>query len=304
MAPRVGVPVAIGDPVLVSTEVAAAGGVVVRGAPGARELLIVHRPHYDDWTHPKGKLARGESFEDAALREIEEETGFRCIPGAELPEVRYLDAQRRPKVVRYWLMQPVGEGAYEPNDEVDAIRWVVPDEARGLLSYPRELDTLEAALALDEPVYLVRHGKAGARAMWTGRDDDRPLTGKGLRQAERLPAQLALDDVRRVVSSRARRCVDTVAPLALALGVSVELDARLREGAPAEEALECLRTLGGPAVACTHGDVFRAIVEPVIAERPAEGSYGWKKGATWALERDAGTIVGARYIAPPRDRVR
>ena len=153
----------------------------------------MHRPRYDDWTHPKGKLARGESFEDAALREMQEETGFRCIPGPELPEVRYLDAQRRPKVVRYWLMQPVGEGAYEPNDEVDAIRWVVPDEARGLLSYPRELDTLAAALALDEPVYLVRHGKAGARTMWTGRDDDRPLTGKGLRQAERLPAQLALD---------------------------------------------------------------------------------------------------------------
>ncbi len=299
-----GVAVAIGNPVLVSEEVAAAGGVVMRGTPGERELLIVHRPRYNDWTHPKGKLEDEESFEDAALREIEEETGWRCAPGPELPSVRYLDGRTRPKVVRYWLMQPMGEGTYEPNDEVDAIRWVVPDEARGLLSYPRELDTLDAALALDEPVYLVRHAKAGSRAMWTARDDDRPLSGKGQRQAERLLDQLRLAYVRRVISSRAHRCVATVVPIAQALGVSVELDDRLREGTPLEAARECLRTLGGPSVACTHGDLFRALVEPIIAERPADGSYGWKKGATWVIERDAGTAIGARYIPPPRDRVR
>ena len=78
-------------------EVLAAGGVVVRDAPGAREVVLVHRPRYDDWTHPKGKLDPGESFEDAALREVLEETGWRCALGPELPHVTYADATGRPK---------------------------------------------------------------------------------------------------------------------------------------------------------------------------------------------------------------
>jgi 8-oxo-dGTP diphosphatase len=121
----------------VSDRVDAAGGVVERDG----RVLLVHRPRYDDWTFPKGKLDPGESFEDAALREVEEETGVRCTLGRELPPTSY-EVNGRPKLVRYWLMSPDAELDFAPNDETDDIRWVTPDEARALLTYDRDRDVL------------------------------------------------------------------------------------------------------------------------------------------------------------------
>ena len=123
----------------VSERIEAAGGVVVRDG----RLLLVHRPRYDDWTFPKGKLDPGESFESAALREVEEETGVRCSLGRELPSSHY-EVNGRPKLVRYWLMTPQGETPFVPNDETDDLRWVAPNEARALLTYDRDRDVLSA----------------------------------------------------------------------------------------------------------------------------------------------------------------
>jgi 8-oxo-dGTP diphosphatase len=100
-------------------------------------VAIVHRPKYGDWTLPKGKLDSDESFEEAALREVLEETGLRCELGEELGSTTYTDAKGRPKVVRYWGMTPVS-GTFQPNDEVDELRWVTPEEARRLLTYERD----------------------------------------------------------------------------------------------------------------------------------------------------------------------
>ncbi len=125
----------------VSDRVDAAGGVVVRDGL----VLLVHRPRYDDWTFPKGKLDPGELFEQAALREVEEETGLRCSLGRELPAARY-DVGGRPKLVRYWLMTAQDETPFVPNDETDALRWATPDEARALLSYDRDREVLAAAV--------------------------------------------------------------------------------------------------------------------------------------------------------------
>lgn len=125
-------------------EVEAAGGVVWRQVDGGRvEVLVVHRPRYDDWSFPKGKLDPGETHEAAARREVWEETGLECELGAELPEVRYADRFGRSKRVRYWAMQVTG-GSFAPNDEVDALRWASPDEARALLSYARDTAPLDA----------------------------------------------------------------------------------------------------------------------------------------------------------------
>jgi len=119
--------------------VQAAGGAVTRNArDGTLEVLVVHRPRYDDWSLPKGKLEPGESFEEAARREIEEETGVQVELGAALPTTDYVDRHGRPKVVHYWRMTPVGETAWQPNDEVDETRWITVAEAGTLLSYEHD----------------------------------------------------------------------------------------------------------------------------------------------------------------------
>ena len=127
-------------------EVRAAGGVVWRRGPdGEAEVLLVHRPRYDDWSLPKGKREPGETDEACARREVEEETGLLVTLGAELPEVRYRDHRDRPKVVRYWVMEPLGDAAaFTPNDEVDEIRWCSIADARAQLSYAHDRDLVTA----------------------------------------------------------------------------------------------------------------------------------------------------------------
>ncbi len=127
-------------------EIHAAGGVVVRQGPGGREFAVVHRPRYDDWSLPKGKLERGESFAAGALREIEEETGMRCRLGEELPEVRYTVGDGRLKVVRYWLMTPLA-GEFAVNEEVDELRWLDAVGARELLDYEHDVRLIDHAEA-------------------------------------------------------------------------------------------------------------------------------------------------------------
>jgi 8-oxo-dGTP diphosphatase len=119
--------------------VRAAGGVVTRRrADGLREYLVVHRPRYDDWSLPKGKLEPGEGPEDAARREVEEETGMVVELGDELPTCEYVDRHGRPKIVHYWQMTAVGQGDWKPNDEVDETRWITAPEAATLLSYEHD----------------------------------------------------------------------------------------------------------------------------------------------------------------------
>jgi 8-oxo-dGTP diphosphatase len=117
----------------------ASGGLIVRDG----RVVVVHRPKYDDWSLPKGKANAGESDEECALREIEEETGLRVTLGEELAPTTYFDAQGRPKRVRWWRMTPIS-GEFTPTKEVDELRWLTPDEARSLLSYTRDVELLDA----------------------------------------------------------------------------------------------------------------------------------------------------------------
>jgi 8-oxo-dGTP diphosphatase len=128
-------------------EVFAAGGLVWRRANGDLETVLVHRPRYDDWSLPKGKLDPGESFEEAALREVEEETGLRCELGDFLGETTYRDNKGREKLVRFWTME-AGEGEFAPDDEVDELRWVPLGEAAGLLSYDFDRELAAKARAM------------------------------------------------------------------------------------------------------------------------------------------------------------
>ena len=131
-----------------AAEVRAAGGVVWRRAADGVEVLLVHRPRYDDWSFPKGKNDPGEGDEACALREVAEETGIVAELGDELPTVTYVDHRGRPKVVRYWAMQVLRDGGFEPGDEVDELRWVRLDVAAAILSYQHDVGVLRAAASL------------------------------------------------------------------------------------------------------------------------------------------------------------
>jgi len=143
-APRSGGPA--GRPL--SCVVRAAGGVVVQGSGATAAVLLVHRSAYDDWTFPKGKVEPGETDEECAVREVEEETGLRCLLGSELPATEYVDGRGRPKCVRYWAMDVVA-GVLQFVNEVDAARWVTVSEAAELLTYERDLDVLREVNAME-----------------------------------------------------------------------------------------------------------------------------------------------------------
>jgi len=125
-----------------AAEVKASGGVVTRG--GA--VALVHRPRYDDWSFPKGKLDRGETWEECALREVREEIGLTCRLGEELPPTSYRDNKGRAKLVRYWRMEPL-EGEFVPSDEVDEVRWLAPEDAERLLTYEHDRELLREVAA-------------------------------------------------------------------------------------------------------------------------------------------------------------
>lgn len=149
-------------------------------------------------------------------------------------------------------------------------------------------------------VFLVRHAKAGDRVRWTKPDHIRPLTEAGLRQAEALVSQLADLRIERVISSRYVRCVQTVQPLATALGLSVETDDALAEGAGLDETLALFASLDRPAAMSTHGDVLENVIGHLQgAGVPGADARLGKKGSTWVLDLEGGDVTAGTYLEPP-----
>ena len=257
------------------TDVLAAGAVVFR--PG-REVLLVHRPRYDDWSFPKGKLDPGEHLTACAVREVEEETGLRVRLGPPLPLQRYPVAGDRHKVVSYWVGRAVEDddvSGYQPNDEIDRVEWVPYELAKRRLTYPHDRETLEAAKALRKrtrPVVVLRHGHACPRKQWTGDDRRRPLHADGLQQAQALVATLAAYDASRIVSSSSTRCVQTVEPYAAASGWPVERTRALtEEDATVGSVLDLVDELvveRENAVVCTHRPVLPTVFDALGVEDP------------------------------------
>ena len=287
----------------VSQPVRAAGGIVLRGEGPDRSVALVHRPRYDDWSFPKGRLDADEDEATAALREVEEETGLRCRLGPSVGAVTYRDRRGRAKVVRYFRMDADG-GRFTPNHEVDELRWVPIEDAAGLLSYAHDRSLLRQVLAglPASALYVIRHAKAGIRAAWSGPDEERPLTRRGRKQARRLVERFQGLDIQRILSSPFVRCMQTVEPLAEARGLPVEVAAELREGASVDELLRGLATFGDrPTVVCGHGTEIRSMIDRLEAGGATiEGARGIAKGSVWVLDREGERIVAAHYLpAPP-----
>ncbi|MDX6276090.1 MAG: 8-oxo-(d)GTP phosphatase [Nocardioidaceae bacterium] len=239
----------------------AAGGIVWRKAQTGVEVLLIHRPSYDDWTFPKGKADPGESLQATAVREIAEETGFRVRLGHPLGELSY-PVGAATKSVTYWCARLIGdEGTFEANDEVDEIRWVGLKGAEALLTYEHDetlLDTfrglLERKAHRTRTTVVLRHGKATPRDEATD-DLERPLTEVGRDQAEQLVPLLGAYGIRLVVSSPAVRCAQTVEPFAQSISTFLEIDDRLGEDASASQvqrSVEALLERKSPVVMCTH----------------------------------------------------
>lgn len=281
----------------------AAGGVVYRQKKsGDVEFLLVHRPRYQDWTLPKGKLDDGETFKAAAEREVAEETSFKIVTEKKIGTIGYVTPNGNDKMVRFWLMRTVG-GKFKANDEVDQIRWLHSLEAYRALSYLRERTVLERANRyLADPtsgrIYLVRHAYAGKRSNWTKDDRVRPLSKAGRKQVSLLTDVLSEEPVVRILSSDYKRCHNTVAPLGNLLQIDVEPESSLAEGASADEVLKTIRELAHrPSVLCSHGDVIGATIGRLHAEGiPLSGEMRWDKGSIWLLQTSRGRVVTGRYL--------
>ena len=297
----------------------AAGGVVWRAAKDGAgedsvEIAVIHRPRYDDWSIPKGKLAPGESDVEGAIREVFEETGFRVRLGRPLGRVRYLKSsggKTRPKVVRYWAME-AESGAFAPNREVDELRWMSLGDAEQILTHEHDRDVLQRFVRgpiLTGCVLLVRHASAGSRSEWDKDDRERPLDDCGWEQAEDLVRLLSRFEVQQIVSADYLRCIQTVEPLSEALGLPIEKDGLFSEaGFPGleHETLNRLRSMGASlatTVVASQGDVIPELLERLAAEDHVDlPDVVTKKAGTWALNFEERRLFTAEYFPPERSR--
>lgn len=272
----------------------AAGAVVWRGEESSPEVAVVHRPNYDDWTFPKGKLKSGEHVIAAALREVHEESALTVRLGRALPPVHYMSAGRL-KRVDYWVGQVVADDGFEPGDEVDELRWVPLEEARRLLTYEWDAGLLRAlsAAPLDTvPLVLVRHGSAGSRGEWAGADATRPLDTDGAAQAANLATALPAYRPEALLSSPSARCVETLAPYAARTRAEIRIEPLLSEESQDPQKTPALvRDIPGPAAVCSHGKVLPAVIWELSGK-----NVHLRKGSFAVLHRAGGRVVSVeRY---------
>lgn len=300
----------------------AAGALVWRREKGVLQVALVHRPRYDDWSWPKGKLDPGECWTGAAAREVLEETGLKPRLGIPLPRSVYPIRDGSSKEVRYWAAQAVGD-AGELEDEIDQVDWLTPTEARNRLTYTRDGLQLKALLDADRrgalrtwPIVIVRHADSMSRSSWGERDDRRPLTSSGRKRADALVPVLAAYGVQRVVTSSSARCVQTVSPYARAERTRVHEKAGLTEETFERSPHRALRHLeralerGQSVALCTHRPILPDLLHR-LAEQTTEGParnallerafQGMEKGEALICQLvDVGDA--ARVVAVERNR--
>jgi 8-oxo-(d)GTP phosphatase len=270
----------------------AAGAVLWRPGPAGTEILLVHRPRYDDWSLPKGKREPGEHIVATAVREVLEETSVRPVLGPYIRDVTY-KVRGDPKQVDYWAARAETAAA---DHEIDEVAWLPVGRALDRLSYPHDQDVVRALVPRETvPLILLRHAHAVPKG---GDDQARPLNERGQGDAAALASVLACFAPRaRVISSPAVRCLETVAPYAAAAGVPVEVSDRLfvttdagdRPGAVIRALIEAAR----PAIVCLHRENVPVALEAACATLgtfpPADPSL--VKGGFWVIHAAAGTLA-------------
>ncbi|MEE2521116.1 NUDIX hydrolase [Pseudarthrobacter sp. J75] len=260
--------------------VIAAGAIPWRIVKDRLEVLLIHRPRYDDWSWPKGKLDPGETIPECAVREIDEEIGLRAPLGIPLPEIRYRVASGL-KVVHYWAVRVDGTLLRPDGKEVDAVKWCTPERAAEMLSNPSDVVPLEhLAAAYDRrelgtwPLIILRHAKAKPRSSWTKAEGERPLAATGIRQAQAVKRLLQVWRPLRVVTSPWVRCMATVAPYAKAVDAKIKQVEALTEHRHARNPkktaaiVESLFDKQRPVVLCTHRPALPTVLKQLGEHMP------------------------------------
>ncbi|HEX2902077.1 MAG TPA: NUDIX domain-containing protein [Jatrophihabitans sp.] len=290
-----------------TTPVLAAGGVVWRQDRLDLLVALVHRPRYDDWTLPKGKVRDGEQLVVAAIREVAEETGAVVEVGRRLAPVEYPIGNVH-KRVSHWSMRYVA-GEHEPGDEVDEIRWLTVAEAAQRLTYPVDRAVLAdfARIPADTTtVVLLRHAKAGKRTQWQGDDRLRPLDKIGRRHAREIVPVLAGFVPRRVLAADRLRCEQSVIPVATTLSLTVQSAPEFSDEAQAADPGGTLsafwRVAGQPGttVICSQGSAIPNLLADLeVPSSSLDGDYPSRKGSIWVLSVIENRIVAGDYYPHP-----
>ena len=281
--------------------ISAAGVVLLRN----NEVLLVHRPRYDDWSFPKGKVDGAELLPLTAVRECDEETGFLAVLEPNIGLDRY-DIPEGEKEVHYWRAHVREDLGFAPDEEVDKVAWVPVDQVATHLTYPQDLEFLQRALELPptSPLVILRHAKAVKRSDFTGKhDSDRPLSGRGRRQAKIIAEALEAYGIEQVISSPMQRCQETVKRFVKQLSTTpILIDAISESGYEQnpqhlDPAIELAMKDPAPTVLCSHRPVLDAILEAVAT---AGGiSAAERTEGIWSTKLSPGSFfVAHRHIDP------
>ncbi|MGC0272016.1 NUDIX hydrolase [Pseudactinotalea sp. Z1739] len=269
----------------------AGGALVWRVKKRSLQVLLIHRPRYDDWSWPKGKVDVGECLPACAAREVAEETGYHVELGLPLPVVQYPLNSTKTKVCVYWAARVIdgdrgsvrARGRIEPAEgEVDEARWVDAGKAWKMLTRKADREPLGALIDLHEDgfldtwtVLIARHGRAKKRSAWQKGEDTRPLTRPGHAQARALVPLLAAYGAEEIITSPWARCHDTVVPYSQASGIELFMAPQITEHAAKEDprsvrelVAELLGRRDAPVLICTHRPVMPAILDAVERKSP------------------------------------
>lgn len=278
------------------SSIVAAGAVVWRVRDGELQVLAVHRPSYNDWSWPKGKIRRGETLPECAMREVFEETGKQVELGQPLPTLSYMIQNGRTKVVKYWAAATMNTShpsllarpryRLAPKKEVDNTRWFTVEQARERLTMADDLKPLEALVAayeagrLETRAFIIaRHARAKKRASWKHDDLARPVTAGGARRAHQLMHLFSAFGVRYVESSPAARCIATVQPYAGVIGKKITTHDALTEEAhaidpiAAADILTAILAKDGNRLVCVHRPTM-----PTLMTMLAAATRTWTRG--------------------------
>ena len=291
-----------------SATIQAAGAVVWRNNKDKTEVAIIHRPKYNDWSFPKGKLEVGESLIACAHREVFEETNIQTEFGPFLGDIEYLTPDGK-KQVSFWAAKAITHKDFSPNSEVDQLKWVEVKKLKELLTLETDKKILAQFVKLDfdtKPFILLRHAKAITRDEWQGDDDDRPLDSLGQNQAKRLLSIYQVYNIELIHTSDAVRCYDTVNPIVKGLGIKLEVTGKLSESTykkDKEKAFDYAKDLikeDSRILLCSHNPILPKMLNRLTRKSDVDADEGKLSPAdAWVIHRSGKEIIQIDRINAP-----